>query len=113
VNFQPALADLVMAGRKTVTRRAVSANPRSPWWEGGCKLTVGRDYAVCPGRAKGQIGRVRIVAIDLQALGALSDAEARLEGFGGALAFREAWLAINGRYDPEAWVWRVEFERAA
>jgi hypothetical protein len=30
-----------------------------------------------------------------------------------SVGFGLAWLAINGRYDPEAWVWRVEFERAA
>ena len=44
---------------KTVTRRLVSDNPRSPWFEGGCSLKAGRDYAVCPGRGKNAIGRVR------------------------------------------------------
>jgi hypothetical protein len=32
VNFQRELAEKVMAGEKTVTRRLVSDNPRSPWW---------------------------------------------------------------------------------
>lgn len=113
MNFRPELAAKVMAGEKTVTRRAVSENPRSPWYFGACSLKVGRDYAVCPGRGKDQIGRVRVVAVDLQSLHALSTGEAQREGFPTPEAFEAAWEAINGVYDPEAWVWRVEFERVA
>lgn len=32
MNFKPELAAKVMSGEKTVTRRLVSENPRSPWW---------------------------------------------------------------------------------
>lgn len=126
MNFQKPLAELVMSGRKTVTRRATSPNPRSPWFEGGCRLQVGRDYAVCPGRGKDQIGRVRIVAVDLQTLGEVfglfarvdtreddrAIAEAYREGFDSPVAFQLAWLKINKTYEPATRVWRVEFERA-
>jgi hypothetical protein len=57
MNFRPELAEKVMAGEKTVTRRLVSDNPRSPWYVGGCSLNVGQDYAVCPGRGKDAIRR--------------------------------------------------------
>lgn len=110
MNFRPELAAMVMAGDKTVTRRLTSPNPRSPWFEGGCSLKTGRDYAVCPGRGKDAIGRARIVCVSLEKLGRLSDEEARREGFTGAAAFEAAFAAINGRFDADALVWRVELD---
>lgn len=110
MNFQPDLAYLVMAGEKTVTRRLVSDNPRSPWWHGGCSLEVGRDYAVCPGRGKDAIGRARVTSVDLMPLGMLTDDEAQREGFAGAYDFVSAFKAINGAYHKDALVWRVALE---
>jgi hypothetical protein len=110
VNFQPELARKVMAGEKTVTRRLVSDNPRSPWWRERCALKVDHTYAVCPGRGKQAIGRVRIVSVDLVWLGFLSeDGEAQQEGFASPKDFWDAWTAINGSYNATALVWRVEF----
>lgn len=108
MNFTPELARKVLAGEKTVTRRLASENPRSPWWKQKCGLQVGGDYAVCPGRGKVQIGRVRVVGVALGPLGMLTLRETQLEGFGSQTAFYEAWAAINGGYDPRALVWRVE-----
>jgi hypothetical protein len=110
VNFQPELAAAVMAGSKTVTRRLVSDNPRSPWWRERCSLRVGRTYAVCPGRGKAAIGRVWITGATRMRLGCLSEAEARREGFEDAAGFAEAWALINGGYDAHDVVWRVAFE---
>jgi hypothetical protein len=111
VNFQPALAAKVLAGEKTVTRRLVSVNPRSPWWLGGTSLVVGRDYAVCPGRGKVAIARVVIRSTRQEVLGILSDDEAQREGFACTEAFELAWSTINGgAYDATARVWRVAFE---
>jgi hypothetical protein len=113
MNFRPELAEKVIAGEKIVTRRLVSDNPRSPWFQGRCALKEGKDYAVCPGRGKHAIGRVRIWNEPrLMRLGFLSDLGARSEGFDSADAFREAWEDINGSYDPDALVWRVEFRVA-
>lgn len=111
MNFRPELAAKVMAGEKTVTRRLVSDNPRSPWWTGGCKLTLGKDYAVCPGRGKSALGRVTVRSKYRERLGHLSDHEARLEGFPSAQAFEDAFTAINGSYDPDAIVWRIEWRK--
>jgi hypothetical protein len=119
VNFRPELAEKIMAGEKTVTRRLVSDNPRSPWSTLDCRLRVGSTYAVCPGRGKNAIGRVRVSDVHKQRIGDVfgetlggtgDDAEARREGFADAVAFKLAWLKINGGYDPDARVWRVEFE---
>jgi hypothetical protein len=125
MNFTPTLATRVMAGEKTVTRRLVSNNPRSPWWRERCSLEVGRDYAVCPGRGKHAIGRVRVRSVRRERLGdmlgsdlavdqpPIATLEARREGFLDAVAFKLAWLKINGGYDPDAEVWRVEFRVCA
>jgi hypothetical protein len=116
MNFRPELADAVMRCEKTVTRRKVSDNPRSPWWREKCGYRVGQDVAICPGRGKHAIGRARIVSVRRTELGWLSPAEAQMEGFVGCTAvpaaryFEAAWTAINGSYDPEAVVWRIELE---
>lgn len=113
MNFKPELAAKVMAGEKTVTRRLTSKNPRSPWCEWKIGLTVGRDYAVCPGRGKNAIGRVRILQVSSAPLGYIGETEARWEGFASEDEFYAAWEAINGTYDPDTIVWRVQFEVAS
>lgn len=115
MNFKPELAAAVMAGEKTVTRRLVSDNPRSPWWREKCAYRVGQMVAICPGRGKVQIGRVRIVSVGRMRLGSVDDREATREGFGNLAEFprhefREAWTAINGAYDEDAIVWRIGLE---
>jgi hypothetical protein len=117
VIFRAELAEKVMAGEKTVTRRLCSSNPRSPWWREVCALQVGRDYAVQPKRGVPAIGRVRVVSVrreSLLGIGGLfvtaADEEARREGFDSYSAFKEAWIEINGGWNVLAEVWRVEFE---
>lgn len=110
MNFKPELAHLVMVGGKTVTRRAVSENPRSPWYgHGENKWQPGRTFAICPGRGKNALGRARVVHGCTMELGVLSDREAGMEGFASAELFEETWRKINGGYDPFGMVWRIEF----
>ncbi|HXO86912.1 MAG TPA: ASCH domain-containing protein [Gemmatimonadales bacterium] len=113
MNFRPELADKVMAGEKTVTRRRMSHNSRSPWFVLGCSLKVGRSYAVCPGRGKNAIGRVVVTEVSEVQLGAISNDEAVREGFANWREFRAAWTTINGSWEPLEWVWRIRFEVAA
>lgn len=114
MNFRPELAEKVMAGEKTVTRRLVSDKPTSHYFRGGCSYEPyggpGGGYSVCPGRGRGAIGRIVVTDVRLEALGYLTDAEARLEGFSDAGKFEAAFTEINGRYDPSVEVWRIEFE---
>lgn len=131
MNFGPDLAELIAKGEKTVTRRMPSDNPRSPWFRGGCSLKVDGDYAVCPGRGKHAIARVRITAVDLEPLGRRltlpdrpghshhgNDAsfvfqivrEAQAEGFRSTWEFQDRWKELHGEWDPTVEVWRIEFE---
>ncbi len=109
MNFRPDLAAKVMTGEKTVTRRRCSDNPRSPWWRVDCSLQSDRTYAVCPGRGKPAIGRVKVILVTAVRIGDIDDAEAVREGFAHRGKFIEAWEVINGQYDPDEIVWRVEF----
>lgn len=110
MNFRPELARAVMRGEKTVTRRVVSDNPRSHYWRGGCLYQPGKSYAVCPGRGKTRVGRMRVLSVTVGTLGHLDAAEAAMEGFGSVQAFERAFAKINGGYDSTVEVWRIEFE---
>lgn len=106
--FRPELAAKVLAGEKTVTRRATSDNPNSPWWREACALRPGRNYAVQPGRGKPGIGRVTVTAVRLARLGRLDDREAAAEGFADAQAFADTFAGLNGgNYDPTLMVWVI------
>ena len=111
MNFKPELAAAVMRGDKTVTRRLVSDNPRSPWWREQCGYRVGQVVAICPGRGKHAIGRAAVVSVDKMTLAVLSSSEAQAEGFRDTAEFERAWAAINGgSYNPWAIVWRIGLE---
>lgn len=107
MNFRPELAAKVMAGEKTVTRRLVSDNPRSPWWRERCRYRVGQVVAICPGRGKHAIGRAEVTSVDQMRLGHVGDREAQREGFTNWERFHIAWMTINDGLDPDALVWRI------
>jgi hypothetical protein len=110
VNFRPQLARALLDGRKTVTRRLTSRNPRSPWWRERCGLSAGDTFAICPGRGQPALGRARVVSVARVPLGRLDKREAAREGFASPQEFERAFTTINGGYDPHAVVWRIEFE---
>lgn len=114
--FKSELAAKVMAGEKTVTRRLVSDNPRSPWWRERTWYQAGKVFTINPGRGAPNVGRARVIEALLQPLAALeacslleADREAQLEGFEDVCAFWREWREINGP-TPRAIVWRIEFE---
>ncbi|HYI80025.1 MAG TPA: ASCH domain-containing protein [Thermoleophilaceae bacterium] len=115
MNFKQHLADQILVGEKTVTRREPSPNPNSPWWVERCAYIPGRDYAICPGRGKNAVGRMLVVSVEKVRLGWLDDAEAANEGFATAYDFTQLWASMRkgGIYDPRQKVWRVEFELLA
>jgi hypothetical protein len=108
--FKRELAEAIVQGRKTVTRRRVSGNPRSPWYRRRCGYRVGQTFTVNPGRGVANIGRARVIAVVREHLGHLTDEQARAEGFASAEEFYSTWKLINKRYDPLVHVWRLEFE---
>lgn len=99
--FHPDLIKKVLRGEKTVTRRLAHLNYR---------LGV---TSVQPGRGKRHVGHIKILLIWQESLGALSEAEARLEGFDSAGEFVRRWFEIHGRYDSDEPIQRIVFEPIA
>jgi hypothetical protein len=114
VIFRPALAQLVVEGRKTVTRRRVKFldGPERPWLAAECRYKVGRTYAVQPGRGKKAIGRIRILNVWRESSFGAVRVEwggLRREGFQSYSAF-EAYLRRLYGGVPSGPVDRIEFE---
>ena len=99
--FKRELLDLVISGKKTQTRRR-HKNP----------LKEGRIYAVKRNWLEATGEYIRITKVYPQKLGDVSEEEAIKEGFSGLDKFREAWIRINGNWDPEMEVTVYEFELA-
>ena len=89
---------LVLAGNKTHTRRL--KRPR---------MTVGKSYAVQPGRNKKSVARIVVTEIHQERLGDISLAGARAEGYGSREEFFESWEKIHGSLDPDVDAWVIEF----
>ncbi len=100
--FRAPLFDLVLEGRKTQTRRVAAYEP--------CRYVVGRDYAVQPGRGKKAVARIRVLAVRMEAVGAITPADARAEGFDTPQDFRDYWNELHGWYMAERLVWVIDFE---
>lgn len=79
--FKRHLAQKILDGEKTQTRRPLSDNPNSPWFKDECKLRPGMDRAIVPGRGVHQVGRVRILGVRKELWKDLSEADALAEGF--------------------------------
>lgn len=114
--FKPELAEAILRGEKTATRRKFSDNRRSPWWEHGCSYMVGQVFTINPGRGVPRVGEARVTAVYSEPLGHMVEADALKEGFrpeGTATAlaaFDESWETINGEYFADEAVWVIEFE---
>lgn len=109
MNFRPELAEAVVTGRKTVTRRAVSDNPRSPYHPDRAPKMAGKVVAICPGRGKNRIGSARVADVHREIFDPAGIAweEARREGFHDASEFRLTWAYLHKNLDP-CEVWRIE-----
>jgi hypothetical protein len=97
--FKKDLLDLVLSGRKTQTRRR-HKNP----------LKEKQKYVVKRNWYKNTEQYIQITKVYPQKLGDVSEEEAIKEGFSSLDRFREAWIRINGNWDPEMEVTVYEFE---
>jgi len=104
VIFQPDFAQLVLAGRKTQTRRRVKLGEP-------CRYGAGRTYAVQDGRGRRALGRIRVLSVDRVPVTELSLEDALAEGFAKPHLFWEWWTNRYGDIRDE-WCWRIEFEVA-
>lgn len=112
--FSPDLAEKVVAGTKTVTRRPrTGSNPSGlpgGWVDEPCRYKAGKTYAVQPGRGKKAFGRICVLSVRPEYMTDLDDDEARLEGFQNTSEFVAKWLAIYGKGSWLDIVWRIEFQ---
>lgn len=110
MQFSPDMVDAILSGRKTRTTRPVTGVE--------CTYRVGRDYAVCPGRGKRQVARIRVTNVqkfsDLFAVGSMlgSDEHAHAEGFASWKGFEVKWDTIYpfGTARNIGPVWTIDFE---
>ncbi len=103
--FKSRLTKLILAGKKTQTRR-----PRRG--EEECRYHAGRSYAVQPGRGKESIGRILITEVREEMLHELSQADAIREGFRTTEEFFDYWRELyhEGPVGLEVPVWVISFE---
>ena len=99
--FKKDLIDLVVSGRKTQTRR-LHKNP----------LKEKQKYVIKRNWYNNTEHYIQIKKVYPQKLGDVSEEEARKEGFSGLDEFRDAWIRINGSWDPDMVVTVYEFELA-
>ena len=95
-----------MDGSQTQTRRPIRQRQRYAY-------AVGNTYAVQTASNKVRGARIRVVRVREQLLGAMTEAEAKAEGHDALAAFRHAWAAQDGGFDPVEDVWVVEFQLVA
>lgn len=116
-------ATLILAGRKTETRRL--RHPVEPlpldgekvitlWRNGRIRWQAGWSYAVCPGRGKPAVGRIHLREIEHQYLHQIDEAGAQAEGCADRAAFAVLWDSLHKRPgtrwadNPSVWVLRFE-----
>lgn len=108
--FKEDLAEKILAGEKTATRRCLSDNPRSPWWREKCAYTVGQVFTINPGRGVRRVGEARVTRVYKQPPLYVSGDQARTEGFATSIEFLDVFQKINPGIDVTESVWVVEFE---
>jgi len=99
--FKKDLLEMVISGAKTQTRRRHKN-----------LLKEKQKYVVKRNWYKNTEYYIQIKKVYPQKLGDVSEEEARKEGFSGLDEFRDAWIRINGSWDPDMVVTVYEFELA-
>lgn len=109
--FRPQFVELVLAGRKTQTRRPVKFTHN---WRTlvvkPCAYAVGKTYAVQPGRGKHAVARIRVLEVTRVPVNPIDARDAVAEGFASREAFLDWWRDFYG--DTVGDCWRIRFELA-
>lgn len=108
--FKPDLAAAILRGEKTVTRRPISPNPRSPWCRSPLRYRLGFEFLIQPGQGKPSIASAQVTYRGVEILSTLLPADARREGFATRDAFVAAWTALCGSWDPDELVHVIGFK---
>ncbi len=103
--FGHAMADKVLAGQKSETRRRGRGDEP-------CRYVAGRDCAVQRGRGMHSEGRIVVTRVRRETLGLIDDAGARREGFEDRAAFFRYWASLHGHVNLAERVWVISFRLA-
>lgn len=75
---------------------------------------IGKSYAVQPNRGQKSVARIRLTGLRHATVNAITDEDARAEGFASRADFLAIWKHIHGaQTDLDAEVWVLEFELIA
>ncbi len=88
--FAPSLAEKVLTGEKTVTRRRLTHRGGRP-----IGYKAGGVYAVQTGRGKPHLGHIEVLGVDCQPLGVMRPEDAGPEGFASLDLFRRYWRVLH------------------
>jgi hypothetical protein len=97
--FKKEFLSLILLGRKTQTRRTHRR-----------LLRVGHIYTIQVNRTKSTGYYLKVTNLYHQTLKQVKDEEAVREGFNTLDEFKQAWVGINGSWDPRLRVVVYEFE---
>lgn len=103
--FSGDLADKVLSGEKTQTRRPVKYDgiTRIP-----CQYKVGRTYAIQRKRGTHGLGpRILILSVERERVSSITPEDAHAEGFATTSDFLERWHSFYEFSYPGCW--RIEF----
>jgi hypothetical protein len=115
--------EAVLSGKKTQTRRIAAPEPNGESCAGfemisypmgikavvrgsrddmkwNVKWQVNKDYAVCPGRGKSQVARIRLTDIRREDVRCISEQDAVAEALYSPFEFLEVWTHMH---DKPAW----------
>lgn len=98
--FKKALLHKVLDGTKVQTRRIHKRT-----------LKPGRTYGIRTSRYEKARAHITILRATQQRLGDITLNEAQAEGFSSIQEFKQAWVAINGAWNPEQTVTAYEFHK--
>lgn len=101
--FSSEMAKLILAGRKSQTRRVVKDS------ELQCRYVPGRSYALQGKRWKADQPRITVLEVRPEQLGQISLRDVRREGFRTTEEFKAYWVKLHKRFDSEQLVWVISF----
>ncbi len=97
--FRKQLITKIREGQKTQTRRLKKPN-----------LTLGKIYHLRKNYHSVLPDKIKIIDIFQQNLGDISVVDIQKEGYNTQQEFIEAWKDIYGIYQPDDYIWVVEFQ---
>jgi hypothetical protein len=108
--FKRELAEAIVRGEKTATRRVMNKNPRSPWYRERCAYKIGQVFTINPGRGVKGIGLAKVTDVYWQRVDDVGERDARREGLESLARFLHVFGDINPKAGLNTPIWVVEFE---